>query len=167
MISPDSIQQVSVDFDSDGVIDYTSTDLTLPINYTYTLPGKYLATTTVVDLNGVAHTYQNHIVVNDVKNIDNKLRSVYLDMLDFLTKGDVTSAMFSLTATMRFKYETKFNNVKNFMPTIISRLGTIAGGSISSEFAEYIVLRNKNNKTYAYPVYFIRGNDGIWRIAEM
>lgn len=163
-----SIQQVSVDFDSDGVVDYNSTDLTLPINYTYTLPGKYLATTTVVDINGVAHTYQNHIVVNDVKNINNKLRNLYQGMLNDLATGNISKAMLALSPTMRFKYETKFNKVKNFMPTIISRLGTIAGGSISSEFAEYIVLRNMNTKTYAYSIYFIRGNDdGIWRIAEM
>lgn len=139
----------------------------MPITFTYTLPGKYLATTTLTDISSISHTFQNHIVVEDIINVDTKLRDLYQGMLNNLIAGDIDNAMLSLTPTMRFKYEAKFNILKSFMPEIISRLGTLAGGSMSNDFAEYIVLRNKNSKTYAYPIYFMRGKDGVWRIAEM
>ena len=165
---PSSIQYVNVDFDSDGIIDYTSTDLTLPIQFTYTLAGKYTATTTVFDTNGVSHTYNNHIVVEDSNAMDLKLRSIYTGMLEQLSAGKISQAMDALTGTMRAKFETAFINSSSKLATLIPKLGTIAGGAlINGNLAEYVITRVENGQQVAFAIYLVKGRDGVWRIGEM
>ncbi|MCS7240298.1 MAG: PKD domain-containing protein [Candidatus Bipolaricaulota bacterium] len=46
------IVSFTLDFETDGIVDYTGTDITLPISHTYTAAGVYTATLTVVDAQG-------------------------------------------------------------------------------------------------------------------
>lgn len=165
---PSSIQSVNVDFESDGVVDYTSTDLTLPINFTYALPGKYLTTTTIVDINGVTQTYQNYIIVYDPVALDTKLRSIYTGMLDELITGNVDNAMHYLTGTMQAKFKTSFINGGTNLANIIPKLGSIAGGAlINGDLAEYVITRFENGQQVSFAIYLVKGRDGVWRIGEM
>ncbi|MCW8899739.1 MAG: Ig-like domain-containing protein [Gammaproteobacteria bacterium] len=163
-----SIQKINIDFDSDGVVDYNSEDLTLPINYTYILPGKYTSTTTVHGVNGVIHTFNSHIVVGKPAELDMKLRSIYINLLNQLSTGNINEAMNSLTRNMRVKFENSFIQSGSKLAQIIPELGTIKGGSlIGEDLAEYIITREENGEQVAFAIYLIKGRDGVWRIGGM
>ena len=47
--SANPVQQIEIDFDGNGSIDYTSVDPDAPIPFTYTTPGIYQARITITD----------------------------------------------------------------------------------------------------------------------
>lgn len=56
------IVSFTLDFETDGVVDYTGTDITLPVNNTYNTPGIYTATLTVADAQG--RTASDAVTIN-------------------------------------------------------------------------------------------------------
>jgi len=46
-------------------------------------------------------------------------------------------------------------------------MGTFEGVTFSIDSAEYLILRPKAGQLIGYPVYFIRGHDGVWRVDAM
>lgn len=167
-IQANTVKSVKVDFESDGIVDYNSTDLTQPIQFTYTGPGIYKAKITVLDINDVAHSYSTYIVVQDKATLDVKLRNVYTGMLDKLMQGKIEQSMNYLSGSMQYKFKDAFINAGDKLSEIIPKLGTIDGGRLIGEnIAEYVVIRTENGQRVAFAFYLLRGSDGIWRIGEM
>ena len=67
-----------------------------------------------------------------------------------------------MDADIRYYYEAIFTNIGSALPTTVEQLGILDNGNIGDSMAEYQVIRG----TRAFPLYFIRGKDGIWRIGE-
>ena len=85
---------------------------------------------------------------------------------DSEAEGNISGAMLSLNGVMRYKYQTAFTN-STTLQTVIPKLGTIEGGSITGDTAEFIIVRQENGQPVAFKIYLVRDGDGIWRIAEM
>lgn len=163
-----SIQSINVDFESDGIVDYTSNDLSLPVQFTYTLPGEYTATTTIIDINGVSYSFNNYIIVETPAMVDKKLQGIYNGMLNQLLIGNIDQSMHYLTGLMQDKFKSAFINAGDKLKDVIAGLGVINGGRlISNNIAEYIIVRTENGQQVAFAIYFIKGDDGVWRIGEM
>jgi len=135
---------------------------------TYGVPGCYTASVTATDETGSIITDTLLVVVQDGTELDGQLRGVYYGMLDNLRTGNVAAAMNNMSAAMRRKYETSFNALTpTDLANLADRLGTIKGGGMNGELARYTIVRREGGVTKAFPIFLIRGNDGVWRIAEM
>lgn len=164
----DLLQRFEVDFDGDGSVDITTTDPTaLAAEHTYETPGAFQAQSIVTDGAGAVHTITHLIVVNSFESIDAMLRAIYTGMLDSLRVGDIEGGLNFITDSTRAKYQAIFTAIGSDLATVVDQLGTIERASISSDFAEYTVVREKNGERFAYFIYFLRGDDGVWRIESM
>lgn len=124
----------------------------------------------VVDKNqAVIFSGTQTIQVGSLGDTDLLLQGIYLGMLDQLKAGDVNGALNAITGTMRDKYSAIFAALGSD-PTLsvdLDGLKNIQDGNISANYAEYLIVRTVNGVPTGYLIYFIRGEDGIWRIDGM
>lgn len=165
--SEDPIQKIEVDFDGDGTFDATSTSADTPIEHVYAAPGSFQAKIQVTEGTGTLHTATHLIVVSRFDDVEQMLRSVYTGMLDHLRAGDIDRALAAITGTSQEKYKAIFTALKPNLATVVDKLGTIERTTISQDFAELMVVREKNGERRAYFIYFLRSEDGVWRIESM
>lgn len=162
------IARIEADYDGDGTVDFTSADPDAVMEHTYPTPGVYEARFAVTDVQGATHPFTGLVVVNSLASMDAMLRGVYTGMLTKLRAGDIDGALTYFTAGTATKYRTVFSTIGAAnLPSVVDRLGTIDDGTISDQFAEYVLVRNKPAGPQAYLVYLIRGQDGVWRIDGM
>jgi hypothetical protein len=87
--------------------------------------------------------------------------------LSLFGAGDVTGALTGFAPGARDKFQNAFQNLQQDPATVVSQLGAMRGLSLSASDTEYQLVRPSSGTASAYPVYFIRGEDGVWRINEM
>jgi hypothetical protein len=165
--SDEPIQKIEVDFDGDGSFDAASTSADTPIEHVYAAPGAFQAKTQVTDGTGAVHSAIHLIVVSRFDDMEQMLRSVYTGMLDRLKAGDIDGALTAITGTSHEQYKAIFTALKPNLAIVVDKLGTIERTTISQDFAEFMLVREKNGERRAYFVYFLRSEDGVWRIESM
>ncbi len=166
-LSGSGIQRIEIDFNGDGTADLIQIGIAPALEYTYSNPGTYLAKIKVMDGLGQNHTIDSVVEVLGLQQQDAMLRAIYNGMLDRLRAGDINGALTSITGGMQEKYRAVFTNLGPNLPVIANQLGTMKGGFIATEFAEYVIVRDANGQQQAFLVYFLRSEDGIWRIDGM
>jgi hypothetical protein len=137
--------------------------------YIYSSPGIYNAKMLVRDtqgLGGVIHVIEHPIVVQSVMGVDAGLRAIYNGMLNKLKIGDMSGAMLALTDSMQNKHESTMNEISSNI-VMIESLGEISGGSMVGNLAKYVVTREEEGQIVGFYLYLIKGDDGIWRIADI
>ena len=162
-----AILQIDADYDGDGTTDFSTSDPAATLSYNYTTTGTYHATFTVDDQSGTQYSITQTIVVTDLAGIDTQLRNVYNNMLNRLRVGAIDGALNHLTPVMQNNFRPIFQSLGTNLTTAVDQLGTLVGGEIAGDLAFYTVVRNENGTQMAYPVYLIRGKDGVWRIGQM
>ena len=165
--SGNTIQQIDADYDGDGSMDFTTNDPDAALSYTYAVAGVYQAVFTITDQLSTQYNLSQTIVISDTSGANSVLQGVYNDMLDRLRLQAVDGALNHLTPTMQDKFRSVFQALGPDLPTVVDQLGSLAGGRIGEDLALYRVVRDENGTQMAYSVYFVRGNDGVWRIGEM
>lgn len=161
------IARIDLDFDGDGITDFTTTDPNATIQTTYTTPGVYQPRVTVTDSQGATYISTLVVVVTTVGKIDAVLRSVYGGMLAKLRAGDVDGALKAFTPGVVEQYRQVFEDLRPNLATITGQLGTIVDGSIMGGLAEYVVVQDTPNGKQAFLLYFLKGSDGTWLIGQM
>lgn len=161
------IQRIDVDFDGNGTVDFSTTDPAAPISFTYANPGIYQAQVTVTDSLGNVYHSTPLVEVQNVAVRDTVLRGVYTGLLDNLKSGNVEAALTAVTGSVYPKYKAVFEALRPNLASVVSQLGTIQSGTIGAEMAEYAVARDTVGGPRVFLVYFIQGEDGVWRIDGM
>lgn len=161
------IVSAELDADADGTTDQTLSGGAMEIRYTYANPGVYRAVVTIHDENDDSYTVEQMIVVRSASDFDAELRAVYTGMLGRLRVGAIDGALTHLTSTMQNKYSAMFHSSQAELPNIIDQLGTLYGGAIGEDIAQYTVVRDEDGVSKGFPVFVIRCADGVWRIGEM
>jgi hypothetical protein len=159
----------------DGFVFMTGTALSDLSRYdcAYDAPGLYRARLNVYTLPAAGGTeelaFTGTLSVNaqDVRHIDRVLRTLYNHMTARLKVGNIDGATNVLTAGAYPRMLTIFNAIGTNWATVADELGTIAGGSISSEMAEYTLTRRDEGVLEAFSIRLIMSEDGIWRIDGM
>jgi len=167
VVSSSGLTRIEADYNGDGMVDFTSTDPKAVLQYTYATPGTYQARFNVTDSQGNTHALTQVIVVVGVASRDAMLRSTFSGMLTRLRAGDIDGALTAFTGSANQKYRAAFTALAPSLPSVVDQLGAIQDGAISSEFAEYSIVRNLPDGQQAFLIYFIRGADGVWRIDGM
>ncbi len=166
-VAGSGIQKIDVDFDNNGTIDYSSTDPAAPIANIYPAAGIYEASVTVTDAVGAVHQSNHYVAAGTVTDMDAMLRGIYNGMLARLRIGAIDGALNVLNGDVRAKYRNVFESLGQSLATVVDQLGTIVDGTIYPEFAQYIIVQDNNGEQRAYFLEFLRGEDGVWRIAGM
>ena len=97
---PNAVSTYQMDYEGDGVIDYTGTTFD-NISHTYTIEGIYYPTVFVTDTQGITYSDTIAIVVLNQSNLDALLRAKWEAMKTALWNQDINGAV-SYFAGMQF-----------------------------------------------------------------
>lgn len=160
------IKNIDWDFQgSVGLYSSVSQDEVIPVSYI--TPGVYQIKAIITD--NLNNTYQTSlpIVVRSYSELADSLRATYNGMLGDLRAGNIEAALTVVMPSVVEKYRTVFTSLGASLPAVVNDLGTFQDGTISNGFAEFSVIRNSTVGTEVYPITFMRGDDGVWRIDGM
>lgn len=120
-------------------------------------------------LPGTRYQVQLAVKVQAVAEVDAMLRGVFTAMLNRLKAGDASWASATVNSCKVEKYQTVFTTMAKAADrgTDIDSLGNLVSGRASINFAEYLLRREDDGGPLGFLIYFVRGQDGIWRIDEM
>ncbi|MES2999885.1 MAG: Ig-like domain-containing protein [Pseudomonadota bacterium] len=121
----------------------------------------------ITDMLGNVTTQQLAVTGVDPVKMDLMLKDLWMRLLAKVRTGDVEGALNGVTAGAQGQYRSIFQNLQPDAATAVDQLGTLEGVTLSIDHAEYVILRQKAGGTVGYPVYFIRDNDGVWRVDAM
>lgn len=162
-----AIQRVDVDFDGDGVLDVSTTNIEATLDNHYTDPGAHIAKFHVTDVDGQVHTLEYAVVLSHIAQTDVLLRGIYTEFLASLKTGSIDAALKTFTAGVYEKYKAIFTSLQPDLPQIVDQLGELQEGIVGEEMAEYVLVRNVNGTKSAFIFYFLKSEDGVWRIDGM
>ena len=162
-----NVRQIDIDFDGDGVPDFTATDVNAAISTTYATPGVYPATAWILDNQGVEYQAHLNIVVQDETAQDHIFRQIWGNFSTALAAGDTAAALQSVKTQARGFYSPVLQALATNLPEIAGDLSGIERIQIDENFAEYAVLTVVNGRARTFIVTFTRDADGVWRIVSM
>ena len=162
---PNLIVQYDMDFEGDGVMDYSGITFE-DISHAYTTEGIYYPTLTVTDIQGNTYSDTIAITVLDKEQIDALLKGKWEGMKGALAEGDIEGALKYFIGRSKERYGIIFSALKDQFPTILQTFVEFNIVNVFENIAEYEIVANENGVLYSYPGIFIRGGDGIWRFKD-
>lgn len=145
----------------------TTLDPSGAIRLVYHQPGIYQVVVTVTDTHGATHAFRFVVVVQDRGEVDLTLQSVFNEMRDRLRVGDIDGALKTISGGAQERYKAIFTALRPTLSSIAARLGSLSGGTIIGDIAEFVVTRDGVGGSNAFLIYFLRGEDGVWRLDSM
>jgi hypothetical protein len=143
-----------MDFDGDGIADYTGTTFN-NISYTYTSEGTFYTKITVSDDQG-----------NTYSEIDTLLRAKWEGMKGALGQGNINDSLNYFANDSKEEYGEIFQVFAPQLPSLVSGMREITLIEIIGNTAEYYIKRFQRGTDISYFIYFIRDENGIWRISS-
>lgn len=162
-----SISRIDADFDGNGSIDFTTTNLNAPVEFVYTQPGVYPARLIITDNQGNASTHIVHIVVQNANAIDQQLRTLWSGLTEALAAGNRSAAMQYFNVRGQEKFGPVLEQLLPHMLQIVASYSAPVTMSIADRIGEYAIIRQNGTRHNVYLIYFLKDTDGVWRIDEM
>jgi len=163
-----SIQQFDIDFDNDGVTDSSIIDLNNPVAlHTYTNPGTYQAIVTGTDTAGNLHSQSMSIVVQDGGVIDAEIQTSWQNIITGLNANNSAQALGELTPSAQEKYEPVFDALQSNISSIVAGFSNLQIVDINAQYAEYAVNRTIDGVNRVFLIYFVKDENGIWKLDAM
>ena len=155
---------VELDFDDDGVVDFTGTQLERQ-TFTYPQPGLHVATAAVTDAQGSRRTGRAVVNVYDPSALDAMLQAKWSALKDALRATDIARASAFLHSDTRDGYQTLFSRLDTATLSSIDRyMTTIQLIEVGADGAQFEMLRPRGGQVLSFAVWFRIDQDGIWRI---
>jgi hypothetical protein len=156
-----------MDFDGDGVVDYTGATFE-DISHIYTTERTFYPTVTVTDNQGNIYSDTIAITVLNKTEIDTLLKEKWKGMKGALRLRNIETALSSFLESSRESYRQAFNIIQEDLPLIISQMQTIEMIYLIDNIAKYRINRTQDidgvPHTITYYIYFVKNADGIWKI---
>ena len=166
-----TIQKMEIDFNGDGVFDYTKFEPDWAVMATgYSVSsGVYAVSTSVrvTDTQGNVYTKTIPIVISTVAALDQKLRAVWSGMTSALAAGDKATAMRYLNDQAQLKYAPVLDALLSQMPQLVAGLSALTTLQIATSFGEYAINQIIDGVNRLYFVHLLLDADGVWRIDSM
>jgi hypothetical protein len=157
--------QYAWDFDGDGKPDQTGSDLDKTVA-SYTAPGLYLPTVTVIDAQGSIYKDTAVVMVLSQQDMDALLQGKWEDMRKALVKDDVNAALRYFEGGQENKYKRALEKLKGRFAEIFNGDEQL---NFVSSFGNRIECENlviEGDKAYSYPVIFVIDENGLWKILQ-
>ena len=165
----DAVASYSVDFDGNATIDYTGPTFDSVSNL-YASTGIYYATLTVVDAQAASYADTIGLLVLNGSELDGFLKQIWNSMKGKLAAQNAVGAASYYSAATKDKYLSTFSTLVSSLPEITSNMQDINPNYISSDVAEYRIIRNEivdgQPTDVMYFIYFVKDDDGLWKIQE-
>jgi len=84
-----------------------------------------------------------------------------------LIAGDKMTALNYLSPPTRAKYGPVFDTLAPDLPQIFASCSIPRSAVISPEMGEYVINRTIDGVNQVFFIYFLRGEDGVWRLDSM
>ena len=129
-----------------------------------TAEGVYTFTANVTGPDG--NTYQDTIAITVLNKteLDALLKGKWEGMKGALMAGDIEKALTHFAEPAREQYREMFQLLQLQLPTLVSQMREISLMEVTGNVAEYYITRPQRGTDISYFIYFVKGNDGIWRI---
>ncbi|MBI3386971.1 MAG: hypothetical protein HY027_04430 [Deltaproteobacteria bacterium] len=162
-----AMQTLSIDFNGDGVADFTTANAERALHYVYSAPGTYEVRLSITDSQGQLSVATTDVQVVDPATMDALFQSIWTAMTSALAAGDKEAALGFLTSSAQEKYGPVFEALLANMPSIVASYSPLQRVSLAPEIGEYGVNRTIDGRDRIFLVYFLHGSDGVWRIEAM
>lgn len=162
-----SVSTILADLDGNGSIDFTTTDLTTPTEFTYPQPGVFQATFIIRHTQGNTTVQTLQVVVQDPNQLDAQLKAVWSGFVSKLVARDKAAAMQHFSASAGGRYGPVFDALLPDLPQIAASFSPPLRAELGSAYAEYAVVRVIGGVKRVYMIQFVVGADGVWRIDSM
>jgi len=163
--------RAELDFDGDGVSDFTITSLTngrARIQFTASQPGTGSVGVKVFDVaNTLIFATTRKYRVMSPDSAGQFMSDEYNEMLQKLTAGDVTGALRRFSDATRDQYQGIFSFLGTRLPAAVAGLGAISDITFTHDSAQIELTRSTPTGNQIFPIQLIRGSDGLWRIESM
>jgi hypothetical protein len=158
------IASYSWDFNGDGTPEITGTDATVVFQFQF--PGLYFPRVTVTDNQGNTYTETTLVNVLFREEMDALLRSKWEGMKGALSQGNITEALNYFVKDSREEYREIFELLTPQLLVLVSSMREINLVEIKGNMAEYYIKRFQRGVDISYFIYFIRDENGIWKISS-
>jgi hypothetical protein len=163
-----SIIRIDIDYDDDGLVDASITDLTNPVfEYTYINPGTYLVSIVGFDNLGNPHNQSLGIIVQDGAAIDAVIQAGWQNITAGLSANNITQALNELTPSAQEKYAPVFSALQGNLPAILASFSNLQVVDINTDYAEYAINRTIDEVDRVFLVYFVKDENGAWKLDAM
>lgn len=157
-----------VDYSTASDPNFTVGTTTISATFSYaSVDWLYKPYVIVTDMQGNVTRHEAVLKVHHPRNMNQMLGSLWDRMVGNLKAEDIPVSLTSIVTGARDKYRMVFQSAQPDLPTAANKLGTLQPYSFELGMAEYLLVRTTDGVDYAYPVYFVRDADGVWRIGSM
>ncbi len=166
-------ETVRIDLDGDGNHDYErdvsgfdGQDI-LEVGVPIQAPGSYESIVSIGEENGAVHDFEITIVGVDGMEYVAISKQIWDSFHAHLVSGDVTAAETYLSVAMAGKYHQAILEILDQFSEIVASYSFFEAIWVKPGMTGFVVNRIEEGETYAYLVYFGKGQDGIWKLISM
>jgi len=163
---PNQIGSYQMDFNGDGVVDYTGAAFD-NMTYTYTTEGVYYPAVTVTDIQGNTYSDTVAVTVTNKAEIEALLKTKWERMKEALKKKDTESALGYFVERSKEKYRPVFEALKDQLPAILNTFVEFNVTDVYEYIAEYEIVANENGVLFSYPGLLVKDGSGIWKFRDL
>jgi hypothetical protein len=168
------IRRVDVDFGAGSIAYSTTSDPAFvpgrsdwKITLSYSGVGVYRPIVYVTEMNGNTTQHSFALSVVDPTALNQVLQDLWVRMTAKVKMGDIPGAVKVFVQGQRQSFQSVLQDLQPDPVTAVGQLGTLSPRSATADDAEYRLVRQSGGTTRAFPVFFIRDRDGVWRISDM
>lgn len=160
-------QTIAIDYNGDGVDDFTTSNASAPLTYSYSVPGIYKPRLTITDTVGTTYIADTVIDVKTATADAAPFQQSYARMHMALLCGDLDGALAHFTDGAKERYRPVFQALAPYMTEILNSWSPLQESEITAQYAEFAVNRLINGVNRIFFIYFLKDQDGVWRLDTM
>ena len=152
------------DLNGDGVAEITG--MAPSVIWEYQFPGLYFPRITITDNQGNVYAETTLVNVLSREEMDALFRGKWEGMKGALSQGNINEALNYFVKDSREEYNEIFELLAQQLSSLISAMREISMVEISGNMAEYYIKRFQRGVDISYFIYFMRDENGVWRISS-
>lgn len=159
------VSRYEMDFDGDGVIDYTGATFE-DVGYTFETEGFFYPTIWVTD--GEGNTYSDTIAITafNISEIEDVLKQRWEGLKRALKEKNTEEALGYFIKRSKERYGRIFDALKDQLATILDTFVEFNITDYYDNVAEYEIVADENGVLYSYPGLFVKNGSGIWKFHD-
>lgn len=162
------IIRFDIDFDSDGNVDAMISDMSNPAaTEIYASPGVFQISVFSVDRRLDTQTQSFTIIVQDGAAINTEIQACWQNITSGFNTKNVQQVLDEMTPNAQNTYGPVFEALANDLPAIASSFSELQIIDINPEYAEYAINRIIDGENRLFLIYFVRDENGNWKLDAM